>query len=141
MFSFVKAFFAGLAAMLVFNQGALWLIDQTQWAHPEYWNMAPLWVPGFPVIAWLAIWGGLWGIVSWGLIRQAEAAGYYVGSVLMSGVLMTVVALLIALKVARPVFGVDLNDYAYDTIGVVLAANAAYGLGLAIFMRILHPYR
>lgn len=141
MFAFIKAFIAGLIAVLIFNQGALWLIDRAALANTMSWDTQSLFGTGIPVIAWLALWGALWGLVIWSLVRRAEAAGYYVGAIILGAVLLTAVAVAITPWVGSAVFGVSLVGYSMNAIGVVLAANAAYGLGFAILMRLFHPPR
>lgn len=141
MFAFIKAFVAGLIAMLVCNQGLLWLLDRAAVANTASWSTQDLAVTGLPVVAWLALWGALWGLVIWLLVRRAQAAGYYVGAVILAGLLVTGVSLAIAPWLDGPVFGVPLAGYRKNAIVVVLGANAAYGLGFALLMRLLHPPR
>lgn len=141
MFAFIKAFVAGLIAMLGFNQGLLWLFDRLSIANTTSWSPQDLPGTGIPVVAWLALWGALWGLVVWSLVRRAEAAGYYVGAIILGGALLTGAAAAITPWLGGAVFGVSLTGYAMNAIGVVLAANAAYGLGFAVIMRLLHPPR
>ncbi|HET7315380.1 hypothetical protein [Salinisphaera sp.] len=141
MFAFIKAFVAGLIAMLGCNQGLLWLLDDADIANTTTWSTHGLVGTGLPVVAALALWGALWGLVIWPLVRNAEAAGYYVGAIILGAVLVTGVSLAIAPWVGGALFGVALAGYTKDMIGVALAANAAYGLGFAILMRLFHPPR
>lgn len=141
MFAFIKAFVAGLIAMLGFNQGLLWLLDRAAIANTTSWSTQSLLGTGIPVVAWLALWGALWGLVIWSLVRRAEAAGYYVGAIILGAVLLTGVAVAVTPWLGSAVFGVSLVGYAMNAIGVVLAANAAYGLGFAALMRLFHPPR
>lgn len=141
MRAFIKAFIAGLIAMLVFNQGLLGLLEQAEVANTTYWSTRDLFVAGVPVLAWLALWGALWGLVIWWLVRSTEAAGYYVSTIILGAVLLTGVSLIITPWLDSAVFGVPLASYTMDTIVVVLGANAAYGLGFAILMRLFHPSR
>lgn len=141
MFAFIKAFVAGLIAMLTFNQGLLWLLDRAQIANTMSWRLQDLFGTAIPVVAWLALWGALWGLVIWSLVRRAEAAGYYVGAVILGAVLLTGVAVVVTPWLGGTVFGVSLLGYAMNAIGVMLAANAAYGLGFAVLMRLFHPPR
>lgn len=141
MFAFIKAFVAGVIAVLIFNQGALWLIDRAGFAQITTWSTHDLLSTGVPVIAWQALWGGLWGLVIWPLIRRAEAAGYYVGAIILGAVLLTGVALAVTPWLGVALFGVLLVGYSMNAIGVALAANAAYGLGFALLMHLFHPPR
>lgn len=141
MFAFIKAFVAGLIAMLGFNQGLLWALGRWTSANTTSWSTHDLWGSGVPIVAWLALWGALWGLVVWFLIRRAEAAGYYVGAIILGTVLLSGVVLAITSLVPSATFGVALDGYAMNKIGVLLAANAAYGFGFAVLMRLFHPPR
>jgi riboflavin transporter FmnP len=136
-----KAFFAGLIAMFVCNQGLLWILDRLDFAETNFWNMDDPFGMGVSVLGWLCIWGALWGLVLWLLIRNAEAAGYYIGALILAAVLMTAVALAIAPWLGVPLFGVSLPSLAVDAVVALVIANAAYGLGFAILMRLFHPPR
>lgn len=141
MFAFIKAFVAGLIAMLLFNQGLLYGLDRVALATTNSWSTQEWLGTDVPVVAWLALWGALWGLVIWFLVRHAEAAGYYIGAIILGAVLLTGVSLAIAPWLGSAAFGVALAGYSMHAITVLLGANAAYGLGFAILMRLFHPPR
>lgn len=142
MFAIIKAFIAGFIAVLTFHQGLVWLLDFQGIIQATPWNMAP--VPPFAVPAVLsaAFFGGLWGILLWLLIRNAQAAGYYVGAIILGAVFLSLVALTLVtwLKNGHDVQGM-INAWGLHRIGVALAVNGAWGLGVAVFMRVMHPPR
>lgn len=132
----IKAFVAGVLAMLVFHQGALaglHYLGQTTYAA---YVMTPGWFLGWPVLGLWLLWGGAWGIVLWGLIRGTEAAGYYVGAILLAAVLPGAVYLFGVL----PLAGEPLA-YGWHTrlVAGVLLLSALWGLGTALFMRVFQP--
>ncbi|MDA3922968.1 MAG: hypothetical protein PF501_20165 [Salinisphaera sp.] len=141
MIAIIKAFIAGFVATLTFHQGLLWGLDRLQVLSATAWRMTPVPPLGVPSVISLAFWGGLWGIVIWLLIRNALAAGYYVGAVILGAILPTLVALTLVpltrgTSVDTMVGGLTLHHAA-----IGLALNGAFGLGVAIFMRIMHPPR
>lgn len=134
----IKAFVAGVLAMLIFHQGALAGLHYLGATPIAAYAMTPGWPLGLPVLLSLAVWGGIWGVVLWGLIRNAEAAGYYVGAMILAALLLSVVHLFVLL----PLQGQPLAA-GWDThfsVGV-LVLNALWGLGLALFMRVFKPLR
>lgn len=141
MFAFIKAFIAGFIAMLTFHQGLLWLLDRAQVIPATAWSMASAPLIGIPVVLALGLWGGLWGLVIWFLIRNAEAAGYYVGAIILAAILLSAVALTaVPLALGTSVQAL-IGGFSLHRVGVEMALNGCYGLGLAVFMRIMHPPR
>ena len=142
MFAFVKAFIAGFLAVLSFHQGLVWLLDFQGVIDAAPWNMAPVPPLAMPKVISAALFGGLWGTLLWLLIRRAEAAGYYVGAMILGAVFPSLVALTLVTWLKN---GQDSNamidTWSMHRIGVALAVNGAWGLGLAVFMRIMHPPR
>lgn len=141
MFAYIKALIAGLLSIIVFHQGLLWGLNQLDIVEATPWSLASVGGFGMPVLAWLCIWGAVWGVVLWPLIRNAQSAGYYVGAVLLSAILPTLVAFSLV-PLARGV-SIDslLAGLTLARIGVAMALNGAFGLGLALFMRVMHPPR
>ena len=92
MFAYIKALIAGLLSIIVFHQGLLWGLNQLDIVEATPWSLASVGGFGMPVLAWLCIWGAVWGVVLWPLIRNAQSAGYYVGAILLSAILPTLVA-------------------------------------------------
>lgn len=141
MRAYIKAFVAGVVAMLVANQAVLWGFDRLDVMQTIYWNTHDFMDTRVPVLAVLALWGAVWGLIIWSLIKSAQAAGYYVAAILFGAILLTGVSVALASWFGPGVFGVSLADYDMNAIAVVAGANAAYGLLFAIVMRVLHPLR
>jgi len=138
MFAIIKAFIAGFVSTLTFHQGLVWVFARYDIAAFTPWHMAPVPPVGMPAVLSLALWGGLWGIALWFLIRRALAAGYYVGAIILGAIGPSVVALsLVAWLKGQPLA----DNLDMHVIGVALALNGAWGLGVAVFMRIMHPPR
>ena len=142
MFAFVKAFIAGFLAVLSFHQGAVWLLDFQGVIDATPWNMTPVPPFGVPAVISAALFGGLWGMLLWLLIRNALAAGYYVGAIILGAVFPSLVALTLVswLKNGQDAEAL-VEGLTLPRIGVALAVNGAWGLGLAVFMRVMHPPR
>lgn len=141
MFALIKAFIAGFVATLTFHQGLLWLLNRAHVLSATAWSTAPVPPWGVPLVVSLAFWGGLWGIVLWFLVRNTEAAGYYVGTVILAAILPSAVALIVVPLAHGMPPAAMLAALTLHHIGIAAALNGCYGLGLAIFMRILHPPR
>lgn len=138
MFGIIKAFFAGFVSTLTFHQGLLWVFKQYDLVGATPWNMLSVPPFGAPAVISLAFWGGLWGILIWLLIRRALAAGYYVGAVILGAIGPTAVALTLVAWLKHHPIAANLNLH---TIAIGLALNGAWGLGVAVFMRIMSPPR
>lgn len=134
----IKAFVAGVLAMLVFHQGALASLHYLGETTYVAYVMTPGRWLGWPVLVLWSLWGGVWGVLLWGLIRGTEAAGYYVGAIILAAVLPSAVYLFGVLPLAAQPLA-----YAWDThlIAGVVLLNALWGLGAALFMRLLQAPR
>lgn len=141
MFAYIKAFIAGFVSTLVFHQGLLWGLDRLGYVSATAWNLSPVAPLGIPLVVSLAFWGALWGLVLWFLIRRAEAAGYYVGALILGAILPTAVALTLV-PLAR---GGDVESmmqgWTLHRIAIGMALNGFFGLGVAVLMRFMHPPR
>ena len=142
MFAIIKAFIAGFVAVLTFHQGLVWLLDFQGIILATPWNMTPVAPLGVPAVISAALFGGLWGILLWLLIRNAMAAGYYVGAIILGAVFPSLVALTLVswLKNGHDTQGM-IDAWNVNRVGIALAVNGAWGLGLAVFMRVMHPPR
>jgi hypothetical protein len=138
MFAIIKAFIAGFVSTLTFHQGLLWFFHHNGMVNATPWNLTPVPPLGVPAVVSLAFWGGLWGIIIWLLIRRALAAGYYVGAIILGAIGPTVVAFTLVPWLEHHAVAADINPH---TITIALALNGAWGLGLALFMRIMNPPR
>lgn len=142
MFAFIKAFIAGFVSTLTFHQGLLWLfIAAGVIPSGTPWNMSP--VPPFdvPSVISLAFWGGLWGMLLWLLIRRALAAGYYVGAAILGAIGPTLVYLFVVQWLKGQTMTEIFDGLSMARVGVGLALNGFWGLGVAVFMRLMHPPR
>lgn len=141
MLAIVKAFIAGFVSTLTFHQGLLWVFVQAGLMDAMPWNMTPAPPFSVPDVISLAFWGGLWGIVIWLLIRNALAAGYYVGAIILGAIGPTLVYLtLVQWFKGQPVDAI-VESWSLYGLGIGLALNGAWGLGLAVFMRFMQPPR
>lgn len=126
---YVKAFIAGFAATLVFHQGVLALLHLADPSVPAPFNMTALPPLGIPAVLSLAFWGGVWGIPIWWLIRNAQGFMYW----LLAAVLGAIGPSAVAMLLVFPLKGLEVN--AQIVVGALIL-NAAWGIGLALFMRL-----
>lgn len=136
IFTTIKAFMAGVLALLMFHQGALAGLHYLGETPLLAYDMTPVWPFGWPQLATWLLWGGIWGIVLWGLIRRAQAAGYYVGAMILAAALLSAAYLFVVMPLAGLPFAA--NWMKHFIIGLLIV-NAAWGLGLALFMRVFKP--
>jgi hypothetical protein len=113
---FLAAFVAGFLATLIFHQGAIWLLHALGAIPVEAYPSAPTWPFGVPQVISLAFWGGVWGVVLWGIVRNARGLRYWglcaaVGAVAPTAVAMAVVFPLkgMPVDVTKAVAGLILN--------------------------------
>jgi len=130
----VKAFVAGFLATLIFHQGVFALFYLAGSVQQPPFDMAPTDPLGVPQVLSLAFWGGLWGIVIWWLIRGMESIGYWVSAMLLGAIGPSAVALFVVF----PIKGMGVaGGWDPKIIVGALILNAAWGLGLALVMRLL----
>lgn len=92
----------------------------------------PLYVPA--VIS-LAFWGGLWGIVLWALIGASHGGAYWLKALVIGALGPS----LVAWFVVMPIKGMGLAGRWDPKIIVgALLLNGAWGLGVALLMRLLN---
>jgi hypothetical protein len=135
---FVLAFIAGFVSTLVFHQGVLallYLAGAVPHAPYDLRAVPPL---GLPAVISLAFWGGVWGAAIWLLLNHLGGAAYWVWAVVIGAIGPSVVALFIVYPLkGMPVAG----GWDRTLLGTALLLNGAWGLGLALFMRLLHHAR
>src|SRR5882724_4660339 len=96
--------------------------------------MAPAPPLGVPAVISLALWGGVWGVAIWPLLRSAAGRTYWFRALLIGAVLPTAVALFIMFPLkAMPVAG----DWDPRIIIAALTLNGAWRLGVALFIRLM----
>jgi hypothetical protein len=123
------AFLAGFIATLLFHQGLLQLLHLAGKVPMAAWNMEPTPPLGVPKVISLAFWGGLWGIALWALIRKRTGTAHWLLALVLGAVLPS----LVAWFVVFPIKGIALNG---TLIGGALLLNGAWGLGVALCMRL-----
>ncbi|MEN8821153.1 MAG: hypothetical protein ABF271_08605 [Abyssibacter sp.] len=129
-----KAFIGGFLATLIFHQGvyALFFAVGADLPAPPF-NMTATAPLGIPAVVSLAFWGGVWGIPIWLMIRNARSAGYWGRALVLGALLPSAVALFIVF----PIKGLGVaGGWNPQVIIGALILNGAWGIGLALFMRL-----
>jgi hypothetical protein len=133
LMEYLYAFLAGFGSTLTFHQGthaALYAFGL--WPKPPY-PMAPTKPLKIPAVISLALWGGLWGVLTWLVIRGQTGADYWIAATVFGAILPSIVALFIVFPLkAMPVAG----GGSMRVIVPVLILNGAWGLGVAVFMKV-----
>lgn len=130
--TYFRAFLAGFVSTLVFHQGVL-EIFHILGAYPNTpWSLAPVPPLGVPSVISLSFWAGLWGIVLWPLLRNASGGAYWARAVVAGALAPTAVALFIVFPLKGLEFAAGWNP---KIIVGALIVNAAWGFGLALFLR------
>jgi hypothetical protein len=128
------SFLAGFISTLTFHQGTLFVLHKAGlWPKPPY-PMTP--TPPFriPAVISLALWGGLWGIVTWLLIRNQSGANYWIYAIVFGAIAPSIVALFVVFPAkGMPVAG----GGSPKVIIPVLILNGMWGLGVAVLMRVI----
>lgn len=134
----LKAFVAGVLAVVVFHQGAvalLYTLGVTQRAPFATTATAPL---GVPQVVSLAFWGGVWGVMLWPLVtRLAPRVGYWLAAILLGAILPSLVAWFVVAPLKGQPVGMGWQT---DAVATALVVNAAWGFGLALVMRLAKRY-
>ncbi|MES2883414.1 MAG: hypothetical protein V4709_01310 [Pseudomonadota bacterium] len=126
----LKAFAAGFIATLVFHQGLFAVFHAAGLVPVPAFNFSPVPPLGVPAVLSLAFFGGLWGPpVAW-LIRRDQGARYWLKALVFGAIGPTAVAMLLVF----PLKGLAVNPKI--VVGGLLL-NAAWGLGLALCMRLM----
>ena len=90
---------------------------------------------GLPAVISLAFWGGVWGAAIWSLLKHVRGAAYWVWAVVIGAIGPSAVALFIVYPLkGLPVAG----GWDPKLLGGALLLNGAWGLGLALLMRLFH---
>jgi len=130
---YTYAFAAGFISTLTFHQGTLFVLHKAGlWPKPPY-PMTPTEPLKIPAVISLALWGGVWGILAWCLIRGMGGPQYWTYATLFGAIGPS----LVALFVVFPLKGLPLaGGWDPKVIGAVLLLNGAWGLGVAVLMRV-----
>jgi len=129
-----KAFLAGFFSTLLFHQGTLAILNAAGASPRAPYSMEPTSPLGIPAFLSLAFWGGLWGIPLWlAIARFQGSALYWLLALLLGAVAPSLVALFVVLPLkGQPVAG---GGKPAVVVGALLL-NGAWGLGVAILMRL-----
>lgn len=130
---YAYAFAAGFISTLTFHQGTLFVLHKAGlWPKPAF-AMATTKPFNVPAVISLAFWGGVWGILAWYLIRGMGGANYWLYATLFGAIGPSVVALFVVF----PAKGLPMaGGWAPKVIIPVLILNGAWGLGVAVLMRV-----
>lgn len=126
------AFAAGFLATLIFHQGALTVLHQVGPA-PAPFNMTPVGPLGIPAVFSLAFWGGIWGWPIWWLIARQQGLNYWVRAIIAGALGPSSVALFVVFPLKGMPFAAGWDP---KIIVGALLLNGAWGLGVALFMRL-----
>lgn len=135
MAQWIKAFIGGFLATLIFHQGVYFLMAQAAPVPAPPFNMAPTEPLGIPAVFSLAFWGGVWGIPIWALIRNLFGGRYWLRAAVLGALGPTAVFLFVVSPLKGGAFAAGW-DPKIIIAGLIL--NAAWGIGLALFMKFAH---
>ncbi len=130
---YAYAFSAGFISTLTFHQGTLFALHKAGlWPKPAF-AMAPTEPLKIPAVISLALWGGVWGIGAWYLIRGMFGADYWIYATLFGAIGPSAVALFVVF----PLKGLPMaGGWSPKVILPVLLLNGAWGLGVAVLTRV-----
>jgi hypothetical protein len=131
----LKAFLAGFLSTLIFHQGLLAILHAAGASPRAPYALNPVPPLGVPAVLSLAFWGGVWGILLWLVIAGAEGSRYWLLALLLGAVAPSAVALLVVLPLKGHPAG---GGWKPAVIAGALLLNGAWGLGVALFMRLFH---
>ncbi len=129
----IGGFVAGALAVVVFHQGAGWLLGLAGFALFAPWSWAPSPPLGIPQVISLAFWGGLWGI-AWAVLAARLKGG---GSLPFAFLFGAILPTLVFAAVVAPLKSIDSKIFMQPEILVLaLAVNGAWGFGTELFLRL-----
>jgi hypothetical protein len=135
---FVKAFLAGFVSTLVFHQGVLtlfYLAGALPRVPYDFGAVPPL---GIPAVISLAFWGGVWGAAIWVFLKDTAGAAYWVRALVIGALGPSAVTLFIVFPLkGMPIAG----GWDPKLIVGALILNGAWGVGLALLMRVISHVR
>ena len=133
---YLKSFFAGFVSTLAFHQGVLALLYAVGASPRAPYAMAPVGPLHVPQVISLAFWGGLWGIVLWLVVRNARSAAYWLLAIAFGAIGPSAVALFIVFPLKGQPFA---GGWQPAILIGALLLNGAWGLGVALLMRLFPP--
>lgn len=135
----ILAFCSGFLALLFFHQVVIALAHAADPIFQAPWSMRG--VPPFqvPYIVAAAFWGGLWSMVLGHLLRALPPGPvYWITWVLVGAVALSLVEWVLVMPFQGFPMG---GGWHPGPMGVTLAANAAWGFGTAVFLRLFGVQR
>ena len=135
----VKAFVAGALGVLVFQLGLGALFYYSGISPNPPYSMALVPPLGVPQSVSFAFWGGLWGIVLMAVLRNVRSeAAYWLTAILFGGIVVSAVLLFVVFPLKGRPLAAGWNMATWATI---FCLHAAFGLGTAVFLRLLSVAR
>lgn len=125
-------FIAGALATLVFHQGAWALLNAAGVVEQPAWPLDPIAPLGVPSVLSKAFWGGLWGAALALLLARIDGASYWLAWIVVGAIAPS----LVAMYVVPVIKGLPTPDF-WPRAGIAGTVNAAWGLGTALFLRLL----
>jgi hypothetical protein len=124
---------AGFLGTIFFHQPALWLLHRAGMTPRTPFSMTPVPPFGVPAMISLAFWGGVWGIIMISIIARIRSdVAYWLAAIVFGAILPTLVAgLVVAPLKHQPV------PHSGSMLVLGLIVNGAWGLGTALFFRLL----
>jgi hypothetical protein len=129
-------FIAGFLATLIFHQVVVALLWWAGVAPFGPFSMAATQPFGVPAVISLAFWGGVWGIVLWALIRTSRGGAYWAKAFVIGALGPSVVAWFVVMPIKSMGFA---GGWDPKIIVGALLLNGAWGLGVALLMRLANP--
>ena len=131
---YFKAFIAGFVSTLLFHQGALALLYSAGISPKAPFAMAATAPFQVPAVISLAFFGGLWGIALWLAIRGLPDLRFWTLALVLGAIGPSIVALFIVF----PLKGMPMaGGWDPKIIVGALILNGAWGLGVALLMRLM----
>jgi hypothetical protein len=126
-----KWFVAGALAVPLCHQIALLVLNAIGFIDRAPFSMAATKPFGIPSVISLSFWGGVWGIILGLVLMRLRGPAYWIVAVIFGAVAPS----LVAGFVVAPLKGVSMSGSKMLVTGLVV--NAAWGLGTAIFERVM----
>ena len=136
MVQHVKAFIAGFVATLAFHQGLLGLFYAVGMFPRQPFDLTPMPPLQVPAVVSLAFWGGVWGVLVWQLLKRASGKAYWMRAIVIGALGPSIVAWFVVM----PMKGMGVaGGFDPKIIVGALLLNGAWGLGVGLIMKLLHP--
>ena len=132
----LKAFFAGFLSTLVFHQGALAVLHAAGLTTRAPYVATPTWPLQVPAFVSLAFWGAVWALALARFLRRLPPDAYWAAWIGLGAMLPSAVAWLVVFPLkGLPVAG----GWTAEVLMLSLLLNGAWGLGVAVIMRVARP--